>query len=95
MCNVSLSSNETATEECNQSFYLPKSDEIIIRKLIDMLDKIKPPGTDNTRISDLKLIKKSISPIISNLMNLSIDTSHVPTKLKEAFIRSIHKGDFQ
>jgi hypothetical protein len=42
-------------------------------------------------MSDLKLISDKVSPVIANLINLSVNKSKFPEGLKQAIIRPIHK----
>ncbi|CAG4939201.1 unnamed protein product [Parnassius apollo] len=65
-----------------------------VKRVINQLDKNKSPGTDLVRMSDLKLVVDKISPVIANIVNLSVKHHRYPNKLKEAIIRPVHKkGD--
>ncbi|CAK1586673.1 unnamed protein product [Parnassius mnemosyne] len=45
-------------------------------------------------MSDLKLVVDKVSPVIANIVNMSVKQHRFPNKLKEAIIRPVHKkGD--
>lgn len=62
-----------------------------VKRIIMKMDSKKSPGSDRMRMSDLKFVADQISPIISKLINLSVQHALFPNKLKEAIVRPIYK----
>ena len=49
-------------------------------------------GLDGIRAQDLKLISTKITPVLTKLINISLDTGIIPSELKTAIYRPVHKG---
>jgi endonuclease/exonuclease/phosphatase family metal-dependent hydrolase len=75
-----------------QSMFMPNITDQIVNTLIDDLNIAKSPGLDGIRVKDLKLIKTKISPVITKLINLTLQTGKIPTLLKTSIIRPIYKN---
>lgn len=74
------------------SIYVGDVSYMEIADLICRLNIRKSPGTDCIRASDLKTHIDIFAPIITNIINISLNTSTVPKKLKQAMVRPIYKG---
>lgn len=81
---------DSCVKNLHQSIRFIPVKAIEIKKIISKLNK--SPGIDNIRISDLKVIKESISPVIAHLVNISIKTSKYLDMLKTSIIRPIYKS---
>ncbi|KAI5631696.1 reverse transcriptase (RNA-dependent DNA polymerase) domain-containing protein [Phthorimaea operculella] len=66
-------------------------DSKYVMRVIKQMDKNKSPGSDLVRMSDLKVLVDKVSPVISNLVNLSVQSGLFPSMLKEAIVRPIYK----
>ncbi|KAG7301198.1 hypothetical protein JYU34_014070 [Plutella xylostella] len=91
-CNTSLLNREDYTSELDRSIRFIKITSLQVEKIIDQLDSQISPGFDKIRSSDLKHIKKEISPVIAKMINLFIQHSKYPDELKISIIRPIFKG---
>ena len=65
----------------------------LIDKVISNLKNSKSSGLDNIDTYILKLIKPSIVPAVTHIVNLSIQTSTFPSKWKYSKIIPLHKKD--
>lgn len=90
-CHVQLLTDAPITSHVNRSMYCGRANVEIISRIIQSLPN-KGPGSDNIRVQDLKLICPSISPLLAKLINLTLDSGHIPERLKLAVYRPVYKG---
>ena len=64
-----------------------------IEKIIDSLKEKTATGADEINIKLIKDIKKEISPLLTDLINLGYRTNSFPNCLKSAIIKPIHKKE--
>ncbi len=65
-----------------------------VSKLLMAISDSKATGEDEIPVRFLKLCLETVKPIITYIINLSIDTNKVPTKWKTAIITPLYKdGD--
>ena len=62
-------------------------------KYIDLLNEKTATGSDEINAKLIKDIKKEISPILTDLLNLGYEKSMFPDCLKSAIIKPIYKND--
>ena len=74
------------------SFHLPKAKTKNIEDIINKLNIHKAPGNDGIRGIELKTLNEKISPYITHLINQSLETGQVPSKLKTAIHLPIYKS---
>lgn len=63
--------------------------------VISNLRNKKSPGSDMPRVTDLKVFKEKISPIIAKFNNLSVREGFFPECLKTSLVRPIYKSGDQ
>ncbi|CAH2106185.1 unnamed protein product [Euphydryas editha] len=63
-----------------------------VEKVINMLSSKKSPGIDGIRVQDIKYLRKQISPILANFINMCLTKGLYPDQLKSAIIRPIYKS---
>lgn len=92
-CDIRTASSSYLTPE-NQSMRMPTITKTDVRYIIDVLDVRKQPGYDGIRVRDLKNVVDKVSPIIAELINLSLKSGKVPEGLKISIVKPIYKkGD--
>lgn len=91
ICSTPLLIKSEYKTPANVSMRLKAADSRSVKKIILSLNKNKAPGIDGIRAIDIKMLCKKIKSVISNLINLCIDTSKYPSILKTGTVRPIHK----
>jgi len=92
-CNTSFT--EFLTSPNPHSFYFSPTYATEIENIISSLRNTAPQHHDEIPVRILKIIKKSISPHLSNLINESIQSGTFPPILKVAKVIPLHKSGDQ
>lgn len=90
-CNKKFLKRSDYVNEALVSMNFKKVSACEIEKIIDQLKCETSPGSDEIRVQDIKYIKKEISPIIANFINMSVSSGQYPDDLKLSLIRPIYK----
>ncbi|CAK1597320.1 unnamed protein product [Parnassius mnemosyne] len=90
-CSTSILKTNTYINEPNVCFRLGKANQYTISTIINKLNENKSAGWDNISAKYIKHVKGKITPIITHLINQSIETCNYPDLLKIGVIRPIHK----
>lgn len=77
--------------EMNMSMYIPKAKESDIDKIIKNMKCKKAPGDDKIRAIDIRNNKDKIIPVLTKLINLSLEEGVVPSAMKTALVKPIYK----
>ncbi|KAG8236357.1 hypothetical protein J437_LFUL016577 [Ladona fulva] len=91
-CNYPKSVKLLIGKDINHCFYVHKINRKSLSNIIGKLNNNKPPGYDKIRVSDLKMMSSSLSPLLVKMINLSLESGTVPNDLKETIIRPVYKG---
>ena len=87
--------NSSSDDLCNRisnSIFLDDTDPEEISKIISSLNIKKAVGPDGISSKILHILKSVISPVLSNIINKSMQLGIFPDKLKIAKIIPLHKG---
>ena len=76
----------------NHSFYFTPTNQFEILDITNLLDSNKATNIYNFPISVIKQVSDLISPVISHLINISIQKSIFPNKLKVSKIIPLFKS---
>lgn len=87
-CNINISHYKN--RYIRDSIYIPKATNEEVKKIVEHL-KTTASGIDGIRASDIKT-NNIVLPVITDLINASIEDGIVPQDLKTAIIVPIHKG---
>lgn len=79
------------TPKTDKCFSIEETNETVVEKVIEKLDKNKSTGFDGISAKLLKTTK-SIVPVITHLINTSFSQSIVPKQWKIATVKPIFKG---
>lgn len=90
-CNTQLMIRLPQDGVSDRSMYCGKATEQQVKQIVTTL-KNKGPGIDGIRTKDLKHCADKLSPIITKLINLTLQTGLIPHTLKTAVYRPIYKG---
>lgn len=89
-CNIKTSNNIETTLQ--NSMYLSYTNEEEIYNILTTLNSKKGAGADCIRPRDLKNNVNILTPILTKLINSSLENAVVPKQLKTSIIRPIYKG---
>lgn len=89
-CNIKTLQHAESTQQ--NSMFLSQTNEEEIYNIIKSLNIKKGAGADNIRPKDLKSNANVLTPIITILINRSLQTGIVPDVLKTSVIRPIYKS---
>ncbi|KAG7299269.1 hypothetical protein JYU34_017830 [Plutella xylostella] len=90
-CNEKFLKRDKYVRPSNVSLRFRKASAAEIERIIDNMSNEKSPGSDAIRVQDIKYVKKDISPILANFINMSVRQGLYPDELKCALIRPIYK----
>ena len=77
-------------------FTIPPMNEQYVVKQIESMGNGKATGLDNISVRLLKIAKNAVSRHITHILNMSIQSGHVPSLMKAARVVPIHKsGDVE
>ena len=86
------SSSDYLCNRISNSIFLDDTDPEEISKIISSLNIKKAVGPDGISSKILHILKSVISPVLSNIINKSMQLGIFPDKLKIAKIIPLHKG---
>lgn len=89
-CNVQTS-RSPSNLMCN-TIYMEEANEEEILNILKTLNAKKSPGIDGIRAIDIKMNAECLTPIITTLINRSLNDSVVPEILKTSIVRPIYKS---
>lgn len=90
--------------ECNQQTFFGHSNSVQhsiyaehvsvteVQNILNSLNCNKSAGIDEIRPKDLKINAQTLSPVITKLINMSIDQASIPYLLKMSIVRPIYKS---
>lgn len=90
ICNIKTINILEPTQPNSMFFAQITEDEI--NSILMNLNTKKSPGVDGIRPQDLKNNAKILTPVITKLINSSLNEAIVPNLLKTSIIRPIHKS---
>ncbi|KAI5643559.1 reverse transcriptase (RNA-dependent DNA polymerase) domain-containing protein [Phthorimaea operculella] len=91
-CNISLISRDSYTIEQDKTMRIKTVTSQVVKKNIGSFNCNKSPGWDTIRMSDIKVLKEKISPVLAKFINLSVQQGKYPDSLKMSIVRPIYKG---
>ena len=82
--------NFQSPQECPEEFLCNEEE---VYRLLSTLDVTKANGPDEISARMLKHTATSITPLITNLFNLSLRTGHIPSEWKQSLVVPIPKSN--
>lgn len=89
-CNIKTITNTDTT--VTNTMYVESASEEEIYNILKNLNIRKGAGSDGIRAKDLKNNARCLTPIVTKLINTSLDQAIIPTLLKTSIIRPVYKS---
>ena len=76
----------------DKTIYIPQIELMQMKRILENLDERKGPGIDGITAKHLKITSEAVAEPLTMLLNQTIDQQRIPTELKVAVIKPVHKS---